>query len=126
MVPPAAALVVERHSLLPAGFTSSSAAAHVAVDAAGRRLYASNRGHDSIATFEVREDVGLSPVGHAPTGGAHPRHFAIDPSGHWLVVANRDADRLTALALDDDGRPQTTGGEVHVRARSCVTFVFGR
>ena len=57
----------------------------------GRHLYVSNRGHDSIAVFDVDPKGGrLTAKGHVPAGGKNPRHFAIDASGTWMFVAHQN------------------------------------
>ena len=59
---------------------------------------------DEIAIFAVeRPSRRLRRVGHQPTGGKHPRHFAIDPSGNFLLVANRDTNNILVFRID----PQT-------------------
>lgn len=67
----------------------SSADIHVSPD--GKFLYASNRGpvEDSIVIFKIENSGALTLVGHEPTYGQHPRNFAIDPSGNFLLVANQ-------------------------------------
>ena len=71
------------HSMwtLEQGYQGKNSSAEVAVSPDGRFLYASNRGPDNIAIFEIlRPSRRLRRVGHQPTRGKHPRHFAIDPS----------------------------------------------
>jgi 6-phosphogluconolactonase len=76
---------------LPAGFTGRSTSAEVAVDPAGRFLYTSNRGHDSIAIFAIDARRGtLTSAGHVPTQGKTPRNFALDPTGRYLFAANQE------------------------------------
>lgn len=60
---------------------------HISPD--GKFLYASNRGHENnIAIFSIQNDGKLKNVGYQPTGGKHPRTFAIDESGKFLIVTN--------------------------------------
>lgn len=60
---------------------------HISPD--GKFLYASNRGHENnIAIFSIRDDGKLKSVGYQPTKGKHPRTFAIDKSGKFLIVTN--------------------------------------
>jgi 6-phosphogluconolactonase len=114
--------IMGEHSLLPSGVRVRSVAAHVAVDATGRFLYASNRGHDSIAVFEVSETGGLTSCGHGSSGGAHPRHFTLDPSGRWLIIANRDSNNLVPIPVHQ-GRAGQPGKPADLRAASWVKFV---
>ena len=88
-------------STLAAGYEGRNNSAEVAISPDGRFLYASNRGPDDIAVFEIlRPSRRLRPVGRQATGGRYPRHFAIDPSGRLLVVANRDSDSVFVYRID--------------------------
>jgi 6-phosphogluconolactonase (cycloisomerase 2 family) len=61
----------------PASHTGNNTGAEIAVTPSGRVVYASNRGHDSIAIFAVDPHDGtLTPVGWAPTHAKSPRFFA--------------------------------------------------
>jgi 6-phosphogluconolactonase len=94
----------------------------VAVSPNGRFLYASNRGPDEIAILEIaRPSRRLRPVGRQPTGGRHPRHFAIDPSGRFLVVANRDSNSVWVYRIDAaTGLLSYASGPVSVPKPVCV------
>jgi 6-phosphogluconolactonase (cycloisomerase 2 family) len=90
----------------------------LALSGVGRRLYAANRGNDTIATFEVGGDGRLTPLDETRTGGAWPRHFAV-VSGR-LLVANQHSGTVTALVLDGDGIPRTPTIVAEVGDPSCV------
>lgn len=78
-------------STLPTGYDGHSTTAEIRVHPSGRFLYASNRGHDSIAVFSIDTSSGkLTPLGCTPTGGKTPRNFNIDPTGRYLLAANQD------------------------------------
>ena len=115
---PAAGALAEVHtvSILPEGFAGKNAAAALHFSPNGRHLYASNRGHDSLAVLAVDAASGrLTPRGHVPTGGGHPRDFAFSPGGEFVVVANRDSDTLVVLRADHhtgDLRPTSHGAVV--------------
>ena len=77
----------------------------------GRFLYGSNRGHDSIAVYQVGATTGnLTLVEHEPTRGKTPRNFTIDPSGQWLVAANQDSDTLAVFRISDKNGALTPVG----------------
>lgn len=111
--------------LLPPDFKELSTAAEVVVHPSGKFLYASNRGHDSLALFAVAPDTGrLTFVEYTREGVKHPRHFAIDATGHWLLCANRDADTVTVYRIDPvTGHLTSTGTSVKVPMPTCVKFV---
>src|SRR6185436_13025412 len=72
-------------STLPAGYPGKdNTTAEAEVDAKGRFLYVSNRGHDSIAVFAIGSDGRLTAVEQASTLGKTPRNFKIDPTGSYL------------------------------------------
>jgi 6-phosphogluconolactonase len=45
---------IQRLSTLPEGWSGTNYVGEIKVDAGGRHVYVSNRGHHSIATFKVR------------------------------------------------------------------------
>jgi len=91
-------------STLPKGFTGASAGAHIAVNAAGTRLYISNRGHDSIAVFAIQRDGRLTLLQHADCGGHWPRLFLLRERDGEMLVANERSGNVARLPLGRDGR----------------------
>jgi 6-phosphogluconolactonase len=92
---------VESVPTLPAGVKVANSTAEIAVRPDGKFLYASNRGHDSLAIFAVHPETGrLTASGHQPTLGKAPRHFAIDPSGSYLLAANQNSDSIVVFRID--------------------------
>ena len=118
--------LVDSTSTLPESFEGESFAAEIALHPTGRFLYASNRGHDSIAMFAVDPDSGrVTPIGHVSSGGKGPRHFAIEPGGRFMIVANTKSDTLNAFAIDPaSGLLVATGATVSVKSPACVAFRF--
>jgi 6-phosphogluconolactonase len=111
-------------STLPPGHAGDNSTAQIVAHPNGRYLYASNRGHDSIALFSVdQEGAVLSLVGHVPTGGRTPRNFNLDPTARFLYAANQDSDTIVVFRLEEDGRRLEPTGHV-ARAGSPVCLVF--
>jgi 6-phosphogluconolactonase len=112
-------------STLPKDFAGNSTTAEVQVDPAGRFLYGSNRGHDSIAVFAIDPSKGaLTPVEHVPTQGKTPRNFRIDPTGSYLFAANQDSGSVVIFRIDArTGRLAPTGKVLAVASPVCVKFV---
>ena len=78
-----------------------SADIHISPD--GKFLYTSNRGSEenTIAIFSINlMDGKLKLVGHESTYGEHPRNFAIDPSGNFLLVGNQHSDNIVIFRRD--------------------------
>ena len=101
-------------STLPDGFTGENTTAEIAVHPSGGFVYASNRGHDSIAVFAVEVATGaLRRIDVVPVGGREPRHFAIAPSGRWLLAAHQKSDGVAVFRLDPaTGRLSPAGATV--------------
>jgi 6-phosphogluconolactonase len=98
--------------------------AEVFVHPSGRFLYASNRGHNSIAEFRVNRRTGfLTLVGHTPTDGEKPRNFNLDPSGKFLLAANQDSDNVVIFNVDS-GTGQLTPAGQQLKIGSPVAIVF--
>lgn len=115
--------VVARHTLLPASAPPGTAASHLLFHPTLPVLYAGVRGPDLIVSFRLTTSGDLGDRSEASAGGRHPRHFCTDPDGRWLLVANRDSNRVSVLGLDAEGRPGAPVSEAVIRAPSCVTFV---
>jgi 6-phosphogluconolactonase len=112
-------------STLPKDFSGPKQAAEIAVHPSGRVLYASSRGHDSIAVFAIDEKKGtLTSLGQVLTGGKTPRHFAIDPTGTYLLAENQDSNNIVVFHIDAaTGNLTPTGQTVEVPSPVCITFV---
>ncbi|WP_282040842.1 lactonase family protein [Winogradskyella flava] len=78
-------------------------AADVHISPDGKFLYASNRGpeEDSISIFSINPENGtLTLIEHERTYGEHPRNFAIEPSGEFLLVANQFTNNIIVFRRD--------------------------
>lgn len=107
---------------LPAGFQGENTGAEIVVHPGGRHVYASNRGHDSVAVFAVDGKDGLRLEGHVVIGRT-PRNFAIDPAGQFLWGAAQGEDVLRVFRLAATGGLTPVGGPLEVGAPVCVRFV---
>ncbi len=109
---------------LPADFKGQNTTAEIEVHPNGKWVYASNRGHDSIAVYQRDSASGaLKFLQHAPCGGKTPRHFKIDPSGKWLLCAHKDSHTISVLPIDP--RTGMLGESIHTVAAPdpiCVLF----
>jgi len=112
-------------STLPKDFTGRNDDAEIEIHPSGRFLYASNRGHESVAVYAVDADKGtLTLVEITPTGGKEPRSFEIDPTGKFLFAANQKSDNIVVFRIDDKtGRLTPTGKVLNVPSPVCVKFL---
>lgn len=112
-------------STLPTGFSGPKSGAEIAVHPSGKFLYASNRGHDSIAVFAIDPKKGtLKSLGQVLTGGKEPRHFVIDPTGAYLLAENQESNNIVVFHIDPaTGSLTPTGQMIEVPSPVCITFV---
>lgn len=94
------------HSLptVPVAWDGHSILAHLAINAAGTRLYVSNRGHDSIAVFALDAEGVPTMLEHVASGDASPRFFLLLEAAGVMVVAHERAQTVTVLGIATDGR----------------------
>src|SRR6266849_3121789 len=112
-------------STIPKGFAEHNDDAEIEVHPSGKFLYASNRGHDSIAVFAIDSNKGtLSLVEYAPTKGKTPRSFEIDPTGSLLFAKNEKSNNIVVFRIDQQtGRLTATGKVLEVVEPVCVKFL---
>lgn len=107
-------------STLPSAFELPSAVAAVKLSPDADRLYVSNRGHDSIAVYDLGIDKTLTLVDILPSGGKTPRDFAIDPSGNFLLVCHQDSDNLVVFRIDRGSGLLTKVREYPIPSGVCI------
>ena len=109
---------------LPSTFTGNSRAAGIAVNRAGTAVYASNRGHDSIALFNVDPATGLLAfVSTEPSQGKTPRFFTLSPDGRLLYALNEDSDSIVVFSVDPtNGQLRPTDQSTPTGSPVCLVF----
>ena len=116
---------IQSVSTLPAAYKGNNTTAEIQIDAEGKFLYVTNRGHDSIAIFTVDAAKGtLTPGGHAPSLGRTPRNITIDPTNEYLVAANQAGDNVVVFRIDrKTGQLTPAGSPQRVAQAGGVAFV---
>ena len=93
--------IAQSLSTLPEDFQGDNLTADIHLTPNGQFLYASNRGHNSLARFDVDTNNGqLTFLGTTSTQGDFPRNFAVSPDGNWLYVANQNTDNILGFTID--------------------------
>mmetsp|Transcript_38875 Transcript_38875/g.103252 ORF Transcript_38875/g.103252 Transcript_38875/m.103252 type:complete len:389 (-) Transcript_38875:60-1226(-) len=101
------------------GDDTTNCSASISLSPDGRFVYASNRGHDSIAVLAVGDSgltlIGLTrtspdPAAHEASAFTHPAKWPpvqcprdfnfLGENGRWVLVANQDTDNFVALDRD--------------------------
>lgn len=102
-------------STLPTGYEGENSVAAVFVDAAGT-LYVSNRGHDSLASFDISDPLAPRPTGHLDAGGRTPR-FAGEIAPGLIASAAMDSHSVDLIR---DGRSRIS---IAHGAPACVRLI---
>jgi 6-phosphogluconolactonase len=115
--------LVQTLSTLREGFSGNNYCADIHISKDGKFLYGSNRGENTIVTFNIGSDGQLTLAGHTPCGGDWPRNFVIDPSGRNLLVGNQKSDTIAVFRLNrKTGLPEEPPKRFAVKAPACLKF----
>jgi len=116
---------IQSLSTLPAGYTGNNSTAEIQIDADGRFLYVTNRGHDSIAVYTVDPMTGtLTMKENVPSLGKTPRNITIDPTNDYLISANQGGENVVVFRIDHtNGHLTPTGSQQPVLQAGGVAFV---
>lgn len=111
-------------STLPEGFKGESKAAAIKCSADGTRLFASNRGHNSIAVFSINPQTGaLALLTVNPLKGAFPRDCQLLPGERFMVVGHKLDDNLMVYAYEAaTGKLTPTGEPFPIYHPTCFIF----
>jgi 6-phosphogluconolactonase len=116
--------VIQTISTLPPEFQGANSAAEILLSPDGRFLYGSNRGHDSIVSYAVKESGEIELMSWTPTEGNSPRHIAIDPTGEYVFASHQKGGGVVILK-----RNRETGALGGLQSRlslpSPMRVVFG-
>ncbi|MBS1542063.1 MAG: lactonase family protein [Bacteroidetes bacterium] len=114
---------VQKISTLPSDFSGKSQSADIHLSKDGKYLYASNRGHNSIAVFSVAEDGKLTLLATEPVHGDWPRNFLLTPDGKYLLVANQYSGNIVVFNVLPTGGLSFAGSELKMDSPVCLKIV---
>ena len=110
-------------STLPFDYFGDNFCADIHISFDGNFIYASNRGHNSIAIFKVEpSDGSLVLVGHESVRGEWPRNFSLTPDGELLVVANEKSNSMVAFKRDKESGLLEFKSIIDALSPVCVLF----
>jgi len=110
-------------STIPEDYTEPNTCADIHISTDGKFVYVSNRGHNSLAIYEVNARDGyLNLIGHQATHGDGPRNFSLSPDEKYLLVANQHTNNIVSFKRD-----KTTGlikyvCQIEVPTPVCILF----
>jgi len=118
--------MLQNTSAHPISYQGAYGSADIHVSPDGRFLYCSNRGDaNSIAIFSINQETGMLQIaGFQPTLGVHPRNFSFDPTGNFLLVANRDSDEIVIFKVDKQtGMLEDSKKRIKVSKPVCLKWI---
>lgn len=122
-------LLVQTVSTYPADYSGQDkSSAEIALSHDARHLYVSLRGdQDNIVVYAVSaRDGTLEEIQRTAALGKTPWAFSIDPSGHWLLVANEASSSVTVLGVDPKtGKLSPTQQSLAIPKPVTVAFLAG-
>ena len=66
-------------------------------------MYFANRDNNFLYSFRAEYASGkLTPIGRTTCGGKTPRNFMLDPTEHWMLVANQDSNLISVFARNPE------------------------
>jgi 6-phosphogluconolactonase len=111
-------------STLPEDFKGTSYCADLKITPDGKFLYGTNRGHDSIAAYQIAEDGKLTLISIEPSLGKGPQNLAITADGQWLLCANMPGNNIAVFAIEPKtGKLKSAGEPVKQTSPSCIMLL---
>ncbi|WP_395394911.1 lactonase family protein [Novosphingobium sp. BL-8A] len=93
--------LIDARSTSSAGFSGERSSSELAISADGTKLYLTDRSENTIVVHAIDPATGkLTLLQRLSCGGDFPWHFAIDPAGSWMLVANEKSSRVEVFAID--------------------------
>lgn len=109
-------------STLPEDYAEGNTCADIHISDDGKFLYASNRGHNSIAIFSIGENGELSALGHESTKGDGPRNFSLSPNNEFLLVANQNTNNIISFKRNIETGALDFVSEINAPVPVCILF----
>ena len=103
-------------STIPDDFTAFTKAAAIRLSPDEKYVYASNRGHDSIAIFKIGRYGRLSRTAIVSSKGVSPRDFNFLEDGKHVIMTNENTDNVIVCKWNpDDGGITPTKWEIRIK-----------
>lgn len=112
--------LIQEIDTIPSHFKIENYCADIHISPCHSYLYVSNRGHNSLATYQILDDGTLKLLEHSSIMGEWPRNFALVPDGKHILVANQHSDSIVVMKIGSKGIPQTTSQHYSVKSPACL------
>ncbi|MGB2129178.1 MAG: lactonase family protein [Flavicella sp.] len=110
-------------STLASTFNERNTAADIHLSKDEKYVYASNRGENSLAIFKRDINTGLlTKIQSTSTHGECPRNFTFDPTGNYLLIANKISNSIAVFKVDKTNGKVLFKYSIHSPMPTCLTF----
>lgn len=104
-------------------FNKHNGASAIRITSNGKYLYAANRGHDSIVSYQILNDHTLDLIEYTNTQGSFPRDFALDSTEKFLIVANQNTNNISLFTVNQqNGKLNCIQHDIVLPEGVCVCF----
>lgn len=111
-------------STLPEDFDGESFCADIHISSDGKFLYASNRGHNSIAAYKIIPQSGiLKHIGFYPDDINWPRNFSFSPDENFLIVANQKSGSIVSFKRNSKTGALEYIDKIEAPDPVCIKFI---
>ena len=94
---------IDFDSTLDDNYEGKSFCADIHLSKDERFIYGTNRGENSIAVFKRNKKTGtIDKIQNISVHGDWPRNFTLDPTGKFLLVANRRSSNISVYSINTD------------------------
>ncbi len=114
---------IDEDSTLDTSYTGKNSCADIHLSKDERFLYGSNRGENSIAVFKRNLKNGtINKIQSISVHGNWPRNFTLDPSGNFLLVANKKSNNISVFSIDKNTGKLTFLNDKKTPTPVCLLF----
>ena len=92
--------ILQNIKTIPKDFLEKNTCGTIQINRNKNLIFASNRGHDSIAVYKILENNKLELIEIKKTIGKTPRHFSLSKCGEKLYVANQDSNNVVTFKIN--------------------------
>lgn len=114
---------IDIDSTLDENYEGESYCADIHLSKDERFLYGSNRGENSIAVFKRHTKKGtLEKIQNISVHGDWPRNFTLDPTGKFLLVANKKSNNISIFNVNQKTGKLSFMNSMELPTPVCLLF----
>lgn len=113
--------LIERNKIQSKKESADFGSAEILISPDGKFLYVSNRGiENNITIYSIQNEGSLKYIATQSSLGDHPRNFAIDSSGKFVIVANMNSENVIVFKRNAQTGLLKKSSKIKLKNISCV------